>query len=167
MWLLDLTATDVADVRKEAADCGGENELFVRDDGRGSLVVCNGGKPKNISARREVRKVFDRGRFGKEGGAWLFFVGLWVPDDFRGEFLAWYQVEHLPVLLECPTWDGCRFVEGTAAKGYQFYALHQLSNRKALDSDERRRSRATPWFKRLADNDWFDGAFTRTLYRRI
>jgi hypothetical protein len=46
-------------------------------------------------------------------------------------------------------------------------ALHQLADRAALSSPERSRSRATPWFLRLARHDWFDGPFTRTLYRRV
>ena len=86
--------------------------------------------------------------------------------DFREEFVAWYMIEHMPILLECPQWDGCRFVETSVTNGCQFYSLHQLNDRAALDSAERKRSRSTPWFKRLAQNDWFDGAFTRTLYRR-
>jgi len=45
--------------------------------------------------------------------------------------------------------------------------MHQLSDRAALDSMERKRSRSTAWFKRLSMHPWFDGAFTRTLCRRI
>jgi hypothetical protein len=39
-----------------------------------------------------------------------------------GEFLDWYRNEHLPILLECPTWNGCRFVESPVLEGHQFYA---------------------------------------------
>jgi hypothetical protein len=92
---------------------------------------------------------------------------LWTPQDFRKEFLAWYKVEHLPMLLECPIWDGCRFVEQDVERGCQFYALHQLSDKAALDSDARKRSRSTPWFNRLAKNGWFDAGFRRTLCRRL
>ncbi len=75
-------------------------------------------------------------------------------------------IEHLPILLECPVWDGCRFVEQKIDKGCQFYAMHQLADKAALDSAERKRSRSTPWFKRLSVHPWFDGAFTRTLCKR-
>ena len=106
-------------------------------------------------------------RFGRTGGDWLFHVGLWTPPDFREELLAWYRHEHLPILLECPLWDGCRFVEQKTDKGCQFYALHQLADKAALDSAERKRSRSTPWFTRLSVHPWFDGAFTRTLCKRL
>ena len=167
MWMLDLSTPDAAEVRGKAAGPASDAELFLRDDGKGSLIVGKGAKPAGAAAAREVNSLFHGGKFGREGGEWLFRVGLWTPEDYRVEFLAWYEVEHLPMLLECSTWDGCRFVEEPVAKGCQFYALHQLSDKKALDSDERKRSRATPWFKRLAANDWFDGGFTRMLFSRF
>jgi len=167
MLMLEYSTTDVGELRKEAVRCAGEAEIYSRDDDKAALLVCHGMKPPDKSARKEVRKLFDGGRFGAEGGDWLFCVGLWTPEDFREEFLAWYRIEHLPMLLECPVWDGCRFVEENIQTGCQFYAMHQLSDKKALDSNERKRSRSTPWFKRLSKNDWFDAAFTRALYKRI
>lgn len=114
-----------------------------------------------------VRMLFSGGNHGPAAGAWLFRVGLWVPVEQRSEFLAWYEQEHLPILLECPAWNGCRFVETPAAKGCQFIALHQLADPTALSSKERARSRATPWFMRFKQFDWFDAPFTRILYRRV
>lgn len=167
MWMLELPSAKVASTNGEAARHAANGELFSQEDGPGALIVGSAATPAGVSAAREIKPLFDGGKFGRQGGEWLFRVGLWTPEDYRGEFLAWYQVEHLPMLLECSTWDGCRFVEESVDKGCQFYALHQLSGKKALDSDERKRSRATPWFKRLAANEWFDGGFTRTLYRRV
>lgn len=111
--------------------------------------------------------VFAGGSYGSHGGPYLFRVGVWTPQSARAEFLSWYQEEHLPMLLACPEWDGCRFVEAPVDEGCQFYALHQLTSRAALDSEERRQSRATPWFQRLKAHSWFDEAFTRDLYMRI
>ncbi len=166
MWMVDLPVADAADANGQAARPIAGGELYLREDGRGSVIVGSGLKPAGVSAAREIKLLFDGGKFGLEGGRWLFRVGLWTPQDYREEFLAWYQTEHLPMLLECSTWDGCRFVEEIAHEGCQFYALHQLSDRRGLDSDERKRSRATPWFRRLPVNDWFDGGFTRALYKR-
>jgi hypothetical protein len=118
------------------------------------------------SFAREVNLLFTGGTYGAEAGAFLFHVGLPVPNDFREDFLAWYHDEHLPILLEAPGWDGCRFVEEPVEQGLLFHALHQLSDRRALDSAERKRSRATPWFERLAQHAWFDKGFARTLYER-
>jgi hypothetical protein len=167
MLILEVSTIDPGELRRYAEIYGGEAEIFLRDDGKGALVLCNGPVAAGNSEAKSVKKLFDGGRFGKSGGDWLFCVALWTPDDYRNEFLAWYQTEHLPIMLECPAWDGCRFLEGKVSSGCQFYALHQLSDKKALDSQERKRSRSTPWFKRLAKNGWFDGAFQRTLYRRF
>jgi len=142
----------------------GDVELYVDETGTRRLAIRDGDAPAPGEA--SARILFSSGRFGAAGGPWLFHVGLWTPADFRDEFLAWYAVEHLPILLECRTWDGCRFVEEAVADGCQFYALHQMSDRSALDSEQRRLSRSTPWFLRLKANDWFDERFSRTLYRR-
>jgi hypothetical protein len=167
MLILEVSTIDPGELRRYAEIYGGEAEIFLRDDGKGALVLYDGPVAAGNPEAKSVKKLFDGGRFGKSGGDWLFCVALWTPDDYRNEFLAWYRTEHLPILLECPVWDGCRFLEGKVSSGCQFFALHQLSDKKALDSQERKRSRSTPWFKRLAKNGWFDGAFQRTLYRRF
>jgi hypothetical protein len=169
MLILEYTTTDASRARRIAADCGADAEAYARDDGLGSLVLCAGevaGK-EAPAAQRRVDVLFTGGRYAGRGGDWLFHVGLWTPAEFRDEFVAWYRLEHLPILLECPLWDGCRFVEQKVDAGCQFFALHQLAEKSALDSVERRRSRSTPWFTRLSANDWFDGAFRRTLCRRL
>ena len=163
----EYATTDAAELRRIGAGFPPDRELFLRDDGKGSLVVSESGKPTSDPAEKDITVLFTGGDYGKDGGDWLFFVGLWTPEDFRDEFLAWYKIEHMPILLEAPLWDGCRFVEQKVAKGCQFYAMHQLSDKSALDSAERKRSRATPWFMRLSQQSWFDGAFTRNLYRRL
>ena len=57
-------------------------------------------------------------------------------------------------------------METSTKRGCQFYVLHRLADRAALDSQQRKRSRATPWFRRLSKHKWFDGAFERVLYYR-
>jgi hypothetical protein len=169
MLIWELATIDAAEIRRTAIGCASDAEAFVRDDGRGSFIVCGGDDTgaAGVSGATRMQLLFTGGRYGRAGGDWLFHVGLWTPADFRVEFLAWYQLEHLPILLECPLWDGCRFVERKVDDGCQFYAMHQLSDKGALDSAERKRSRSTPWFKRLSVHPWFDGAFTRMLCRRV
>ena len=167
MLIWEYPTADAAEVRRNAARGALGAELYLRDDGKGSIVVCESGKAVGAPVEKNMSVLFTGGRYGKEGGNWLFYVGLWTPDDFRDEFLAWYKIEHMPILLECPIWDGCRFVEQKVEKGCQFYAMHQVSDKAALDSNERKRSRSTPWFRRLARNSWFDAAFTRTLLKRL
>jgi hypothetical protein len=142
-------------------------ERLVRDDRSGGLIVCKEGKaPRGV---RETRTtvLFSAGRPDPEAGMWVFFVGFWIPKNWRSEFCAWYKTEHGAILLECPDWEGYQFLEGHSDRGCQFYVLHRLSDRQALNSEWRRLSRSTPWFKRLAKNKWFDKPFERILYRRI
>lgn len=169
MHISEYRTTDAAEIRRNAPHCAAGAELFLRDDGQGSMIVCGSddAKASGAIAEKRMQVLFTGGKYGRDGGDWLFYVGLWTPADFRDEFLAWYEREHLPILLECPLWDGCRFVEQPIDRGYQFYAMHQLSDKAALDSAERKRSRSTPWFRRLSVHSWFDGAFTRTLCRRL
>ena len=165
MLFSEYPTADVVELRRNVVG-GSQPEIFVRDGGGSAVVICDTAETATLQAGKRLESRFNGGRFGEAGGQWLFHVGLWTPSDYRDEFLAWYQMEHLPLLLECPVWDGCRFVEETVQDGSQFHAMHQLSDIKALDSEQRARSRSTPWFNRLANNDWFDGAFKRTLYRR-
>ena len=156
---------DASDDAFLASARSGDAELYLADQGKGGLTIQSDASSGAADATA-AKTLFSSGRFGRDGGDWLFHVGLWTPADFREEFLAWYSIEHLPILLECPTWDGCRFVEQQVADGCQFYAMHQLAERSALDSEQRKASRDTAWFKRLKAHDWFDEAFTRALYRR-
>ena len=143
-------------------------EWYAREDGDGLLAVTTESIVEAQSCRRHVvEQLFAGGMAGAAGGPWLFHVTLWTPKDYRAEFLAWYEMEHLPMLLAAPGWDGCRFVEEKVDDGCLFHALHQLSDDTALDSEQRKQSRATPWFQRLAMNAWFDKGFKRALYRRI
>jgi hypothetical protein len=143
---------------------GATVERFAAEDNEKALIILDGGSQIEHPLLVPVELLFSGGKVGPNRGPYLFMVGIWLPAAERSEFLEWYQNEHLPILLECPTWNGCRFVESAASKGHQFYALHQLADRSALQSEERRRSRATPWFMRLKQHPWFDEPFTRQLY---
>jgi hypothetical protein len=110
--LLEVSAIDPGELRRYAEIYGGGPEIFLRDDGKGALLLCNEPVAAGNSDTKSVKKLFDGGRFGKSGGDWLFCAALWVPDDYRDEFVAWYQREHLPVLLECPAWESLRRGEG-------------------------------------------------------
>jgi hypothetical protein len=159
------TATTPAALRKLAAGAS-RAECLVREDRRGGLIVCEKGRAPGSVQEMQVTQLFSGGRAGPDAGGWVFFVGLWTPKDWRSEFYAWYKCEHGPILLECPDWEGFQFFEGPTDRGCQFYVLHRLSDRRALDSEWRKLSRSTPWFRRLARNKWFDKPFQRILYRQ-
>lgn len=143
------------------------SESFVPEDADGALLINDSERQSpNPAISIPLSLLFAGGTSGARGGRYLFRVGLWTPSTERDEFLSWYEKEHLPMLLECAAWGGCRFVEAPSPEGCQFYALHQLVEKSALESNERRASRATPWFYKLKRHDWFDAGFTRQLYVR-
>jgi hypothetical protein len=89
-----------------------------------------------------------------------------VPLDYLYEFDAWFQDEHMPMLLEEPTWYGCRLYRAVGASTYAFAAIHDLEP-QALTSDARNRSVDTPWWHRLKQHEWFDKGFVRLLLTRL
>jgi hypothetical protein len=142
-------------------------EMFTGEDIENALMIVHGHREIDHPSIVSIKLLFSSGKVGPKGGHYLFRVGIWVPAAAHGEFLDWYRNEHLPILLECPAWTGCRFLESAVSEGHQFYALHQLEDRWALESEQRRRSRATPWFMRLKQHAWFDERFTRQLYTSL
>ncbi len=167
MLIWETRETDQKSVERLAMHALGSAECFRRVDDQGSLILCEQGRaPQDVSERRATR-VLASGRFGPEAGPWIFAVAIRTPKDWREEVCAWYQYEHGPMLLECSDWQGFQLLETTTETGCQLHALHRLADRAALDSEQRKRSRATPWFKRLGTNDWFDGPFERVLAHRL
>jgi hypothetical protein len=166
LLLWETPATARRDLDRIAA-LAARPECLVREDRQGSFILCSRGRAPEGVLERRLGRVSAGGRFGPRAGPWVFRVGIWTPADWRTEFCGWYVYEHAPMLLECPVWDGYQLFETPAARGCRFYVFHHLSARRALDSEERKRSRSTPWFRRLAKNKWFDGAFERVLTRRV
>ena len=96
----------------------------------------------------------------------VYMLKFPVPLDYLYEFDAWFQYEHMPMLLEEPTWYGCEFFRALGASCYSFVALHYVEP-QALKSDARNRSVDTPWWHRLKKNEWFDKQFVRTLMKPL
>jgi hypothetical protein len=95
-----------------------------------------------------------------EPGKYLYLVTFEVPEDFLVEFDAWYEKEHLPLLMSSPAWTRCRRYDVVDSEpgGVTRAAVHELADLSALDSPERARARATPWRTRLTRNSWFSSA---------
>lgn len=96
----------------------------------------------------------------------LLCVFFTVPLEARGAFEAWYDEEHIPMLLDCPDWLMARRfnVVEWDPEFYTHMMLHYLADERALDSDERKRARETPRREALAAEPWFAPHFV--TYRR-
>src|SRR5437867_4361601 len=89
MLIREYPAADAAELRRIENACPKGTELFLRDDGNGSVVVTESEMPAAHPAEKAVTVLFNCGQYGRDGGDWLFLVGLWTPGNFRDEFLAW------------------------------------------------------------------------------
>jgi hypothetical protein len=99
-------------------------------------------------------------------GSIVYMLKYPVPFDYLYEFDAWFQYEHMPMLLEEPAWYGCELFRALGASSYTFAALQYLEPH-ALKSDARNRSVDTPWWHRLCKHEWFDKQFIRTIMKPL
>jgi hypothetical protein len=92
----------------------------------------------------------------------LYSVFFSVPDEKEDDFNAWYTEEHVPMLLKCGDWLMCRrfLIEDGEPQPWTHLALHYLNDMSAFDSPERDAARATDWFARLSEEQWFQGSTT-------
>ena len=96
----------------------------------------------------------------------LYPVFFRVPAAREREFNAWYEEEHMEMLLDCEYWRMCRRFRIRAAgeSGFTHVALHYLTDLRALESPQRDRARSTTWRDRLAAEPWFKGEY-RVYFR--
>jgi hypothetical protein len=92
----------------------------------------------------------------------LYAVWFSVPEERCADFDAWYEQDHVPLLMECPEWLMVRRFRITDGEPqpYNRLALHYLANRSAVDSPAREKARATPWRAKLAAEPWFKGTYS-------
>lgn len=73
-------------------------------------------------------------------------VVWWTPlPAAEGDFHAWYDEEHIGLLMRVPGWLSIRRYRLVAGTGPAFVALHFLASEQALGSPEQRRAGDTPW----------------------
>jgi hypothetical protein len=97
----------------------------------------------------------------------LYAVFFNVPSEGAAEFDAWYEEEHVPILMENSDWLMVRrfAVADGVPQPYTRLALHYLAGEAVLSSPQRERVRGTPWRQRLAGNAWFKGTYS--VFRRL
>ncbi|MBC7437104.1 MAG: hypothetical protein H7332_13685 [Bdellovibrionales bacterium] len=120
-----------------------------------------------IAVPSTVHRRPDANETGQPGRAPIAYpVFFAVPPEGEYEFDHWYDDEHMPILLGCKAWLGCRRfrLPGTHPQGWTHMALHDLADVSAIASPEREAARATAWRERLSANGWFKGDY-RVLYK--
>jgi hypothetical protein len=87
----------------------------------------------------------------------MFSVWFNPPPERVEEFDAWYNQEHIPLLLEHRDWLGSRRfrITGGEPDPWSRLVLHYLADARALESDVFQRARTTPWRGRLSQEPWF------------
>lgn len=91
----------------------------------------------------------------------LYPVFFSVPDESADDFNAWYDDEHVPMLLKCEDWLLVRRFDiyDGEPQPWTHLALHYLRGLSALDSPELEAARNTEWRKRLGEESWFRASF--------
>jgi hypothetical protein len=92
----------------------------------------------------------------------LYAVAFNVPVEATADFDAWYEDDHVPLLLEEPKWLMVRRlrVEDGVPETYTHLALHYLADADALASPARNKAHETPWRARISKEPWFKGTYT-------
>jgi hypothetical protein len=91
----------------------------------------------------------------------LYAVWFAVPPGRLADFDAWYDQDHVPILMQQKDWIAVRrfdIVDGEP-ESFNRLALHYLADAAALDRPEQRLARETPWRQRLAAEPWFNGRY--------
>ncbi|MGE3923085.1 MAG: hypothetical protein AB7G13_09125 [Lautropia sp.] len=140
--------------------------LTIQELANGELRV-----PERLEDGSETRQwstISCRGSERYRDAGTLYALWFAVPDQALAEFDGWYEEEHTSLLLACEEWMTVRrFAGSPAVDGVNRLVLHHLLSAKALDSDARRKARATPAACRLLDQGWFQGAEKRLLRRAM
>ncbi|MBA2517267.1 MAG: hypothetical protein H0V22_08145 [Solirubrobacterales bacterium] len=113
-------------------------------------------------------QLLDTGESSDEVGA-LFAVAFSVPDEAAGRFDAWYEDEHVPMLMKADGWLRVRRYRarpGGDGPPWTHFALHELRDPEVMHAPEREAARATPRRAELAAEPWFSPN-GRWLYRPI
>jgi hypothetical protein len=112
-------------------------------------------------ARYSCDLITDTGAVPQAYGA-LMLVAFAVPPERRQAVDDWYRGEHVELLMRAAGWLRVRRYEVTGMSGqgrrWTSLAFHQLSDMSAMDSEERRVARSTPWRAELEKEAWFQTA---------
>lgn len=125
------------------------------------MLTTVSGFTRYIAAETSVRRQPAEAGIGAINAPLVYAVWFEVPESAQRDFDAWYDLDHVPHLMECKDWlmvRRFRVVDGEPTSANRL-ALHYLADRSALESPQRAAARATPWRERLAALPWFSGRY--------
>jgi hypothetical protein len=105
--------------------------------------------------RRIYTQLSDDGVAGSEGPAPVILaVANSVPSETVDDMTAWYEQEHIPMLLAVPGWRRIRRYRligpaGLDGPGVGFLSLHELAGPSVLSEPGYRAAVSTPWRDRI------------------
>ena len=133
----------------------------VLDSAEYQAVVAGGGdREKFIMShlatldRRIYAQLSDDGLDASGPGPVILAVANSVPPEMVDDMTAWYEQEHIPMLLAVPGWRRIRRYRLTGpapltGPGAGFLSLHELSDTAALSEPGYRAAVSTPWRDRI------------------
>ncbi|MEO8080859.1 MAG: hypothetical protein ABI641_10030 [Caldimonas sp.] len=168
-----MSSIRISEFATRVPGAGAGGEWYAPETGGGVVRIERGldlSRPLESSTTKEATTCWQGLRlctFGSDRrGSLAYLLKYPVPLDYLDEFDAWFRVEHMPMLLEEPTWYGCEFYRSHGASCYPYAALHHLEP-QALTSDARNCSVDTPWWYRLKRHAWFDKQFIRVRMKPL
>jgi hypothetical protein len=98
--------------------------------------------------RREYRLISDTGTTDGPSPA-LLAVALSVPPGADADLAAWYDDEHIPMLMAVPGWRRVRRFRLVGGSGPDYLGLHEIDGVDVFDQDGYRAAVSTPWRNRV------------------
>ncbi len=143
-----------------------KSRKFTPDNATREMLAAVSGFTRYI-ANEAFCKARGADAVGALDAAVLFCQFLAVPMDRRGAFEAWYDEEHIPMLLEDPDWLMTRrldIVDWNPEPNTDLI-LHYLTDDRALEGRALAAARATERHRAFAAEPWFVPHFV-TYHRR-
>lgn len=153
-FLDDMAALELPEYRRLKSDPGERTARMLANVEGFTRYLCDG--------------ISDTGEHDEQVGV-MFAVAFAVPDEAAERFDAWYDDEHVAMLMQADGWLRVRRFRarpGSDGPPWTHFALHELRDQSVMDAPERAAARDTPRRSELAAESWFSPN-GRWLYRPI
>jgi len=155
-----LAVYEMTDLKAIQSDAYGVVKNQPSDQTRRMLAAVSG-FTRYLGSEMSVRRKPDAGQAALDAPV-LYAVWFTVPVGRLEDFDAWYETDHVPILMESPDWLMVRRFKITDGQphAHNRLALHYLADHRAMSSEARERARNTPWRAKISSEPWFRGSYT-------